>query len=447
MQLHPEDPRLTSYLLGELPADEALAVEHAVAADPALGIALKELENVQRLLSNTLAPGSSSLHPLQRENILRAARHADSSGKITRLASQTRSFKSLLIPLAAAAVITIAVFLILKLPVDAPRNAALPTILEDPDKGLPLEVALLPAPGPSDAGSSTSSSSDARPTASSELAKTAEARASALRNDGDLFLRRVAERLSETPTPEEKLLPPLRHRGSVNAADHPSIALPVHAGRGSLAWITRFIREDRKRPPVNAVRLEEILNQFQLRPAGAAAVSLGVTLSTETIACPWKPSASLLIVSFRGHNEAAREVSAAFRANQSTVRRYRLLGFSTVDGLHPGPLPTRLPAKSIVSLVIEIEPSTPTGELGNIEWFVAGQSAAPVQLTRQGDTEPSDDARFAALVCTYAQWLSADPASLIDTELLAALARECAAEGLPADRVDFLNLIDQSLNL
>ena len=45
MKLHPEDPRLTAYLLGELPADEATAVEHAIAADPALQLAIKDYED------------------------------------------------------------------------------------------------------------------------------------------------------------------------------------------------------------------------------------------------------------------------------------------------------------------------------------------------------------------------------------------------------------------
>jgi hypothetical protein len=445
MQLHPEDPRLTAFLLGELPADEAAAVEHAVAADPALGLAVRDLENIRNLLANTLAPGNASLHAEQRENILRTARHKDGSGKIIPLASQRRSFKSLLIPLSAAAIITLAVFLILRLPVGEPRTVALPEDLESSSSSVPIEVALLPAPGPPDGFSRASFPSDPRPTASSDLAKSAHARAAGLRNDGDLFLRKVADRLAETPVPEEAMLPPLRPRSTMNPADHPSLALPIHVGSASLPWITRSIRVDKKLPPVNAVRLEEILNHFQFRPTGPAAVSQGVTLSTETLSCPWKPSAILLVVSFRSHNELAREVSAAFRANPNAVHRYRLLGFSPVSGVSPAALPSRLPAKEITTLVIEIEPSGSAADLGTIEWFAAGQSAAPVAITRPGDAEPSDDARFATLVCTFAQWLAHDPNAPIDTALLSALARECAAEGLSADRVDFLNLIDQSL--
>jgi hypothetical protein len=444
MQLHPEDPRLTAFLLGELPADEAAAIERAVAADPALALSLKELENIQRILSNTLAPDTACLLPRQRDAILRAARHADEGGKIVPLPSQRRSAKSILIPLAAAALITLAVFLILRLPAGSPQSANKPPTNPETPEVLPLEIALLPAPGPVDSGSAPS---DARPTAASDLAKSAAAHSTALREDSEAFLSKVADRLAKNPLPDAKSLPPLRPRSPVNAAEYPLLALPVLAGRSSLGWVAQSIREQHKRPPAAAVRLEEMLNHFTLRPAGAASLAQGVTLSTETLACPWKPSSTLLLVSFRGHKDTAREVTASFRADPAATRRYRLLGYSSVVGVPASPLPTRLPAQGITTLVIEIEPTGTSSKLGSIEWAIAGQAAPPVILSRQADTEPSDDARFAALVCTYALWLTGDSSGLIDTDLVSALARECAAEGLVTERVDFLNLIDQSLNL
>lgn len=443
MKLTPDDPRLSAYLLGELSAEEATAVERAVAADPALGITLQELENVQLLLTNTLAPGSAALLPRQRETILRSARHADQIGKITTLVPRRTP---LIIPLAAAAVMTLAVFLLIRLPSDSPDTASKPPPADaDRSDTLPLQIALLPAPGPPDASRKTTS--ETRPTASSDLTRAAEARTSAMDKEGDLFLRKVAERLATIPLPAANELPSLRRRDSVDAVANPTLPLPVHAGRASLGWITRSILVDRKLPPANAVRTEEILNHFALRPAGAAGLSQGVTLSTESISCPWKPSATLLLVSFRGANDTAREVTASFHANPARARSYRLLGFAPVSGLQPGPLPTRLPAKTITSLVIEIEPATASGDLGVIEWSVNGRTAAPLTVARHGAAEPSDDARFAALICTYSQWLVRESSGMIDTDLLAALARESAADTLPAERVDFLNLIDRSLGL
>jgi hypothetical protein len=444
MKLTPDDPRLSAYLLGELPADEAAAVERAVAADPALGIAMRDLEFAQLLLTDTLSPGSTTLLPRQRENILRAARHADSGGKIASMASLRKPAKSLLIPLAAAALIALAVLLLTRLPSGTPQRADNPPPPADSSE-LPLQVALLPAPWPADA--SKSGASDARPTASSDLAEAAESRSAALNDNGDLFLRKIAERLTSAPVPTAAELPPLRPRGSVSPAENPALPLPIHAGRASLGWITRSILQDQKRPPASAVRTEEILNHFFLRPVGAAAVSHGVTLSTESISCPWKPSATLLLVSFRGAADTAREVTATFRTDPEKTLGYRLLGFAPVEGLDPGSLPTRLPASAGSSLVIEIEPAAATGDLGRIEWSVDGEKAAPISISRHGDAEPSEDARFAALVCTYAQWLSGESSGMIDADLLAALARETASETITADRMDFLHLIDRSLGL
>lgn len=442
--IQPEDPRLSAFLLGELPADEAAAIERAIAADPALALSVKELESIQRLLSNTLAPDTACLLPRQREAILRAARHADAGEKIVPLPSQRRSTKSVLVPLAAAALITLAVFLVLRLPASPPPTAQNPPAPKESAAPLPLEVALLPAPGPEDHGSN---GSDARPTATSDLQKSISTQSAALRENSDDFLHKVAERLAETPIPDEQALPRLQPRAPVLAADQPLLPLPIHVGRASLGWISHSIRASHKRPPAAAVRLEEMLNHFTLRPTGATAISQGVTLSTEIMSCPWKPSSSLLLVSFRGHKEAARDVKANFCANPEAIRRYRLLGFAPIPGISSGPLPARLPAQSLITLAIELEPTGTSNQFGTIEWLISGKVSPPLDLSRKADSEPSDDARFAALVCTYALWLSGEASGLIDTDLLSALARECAAEGMGTDRVDFLNLIDESLNL
>ena len=65
MKLEPNDPRLSTWVLGELPADEAEEVARAVNADPALQAAAAELRAVGEFLSGTLA--ASSLRPDQRE--------------------------------------------------------------------------------------------------------------------------------------------------------------------------------------------------------------------------------------------------------------------------------------------------------------------------------------------------------------------------------------------
>lgn len=420
MHLHSEDPRLTAYLLGELPAEEAAAVECAVAADPVLQDALRELETARCFLTESLPSETSTLSAVQRDAILHAAR----SGNIAPLNIRRNPRKRWLPVLAAAAALALvaAVFPWKKSPKNQRAETPAPTL---ETSTLRPEPKALPAPGPVDDGALTAIPSSAV--------------------DSDF--------------------PALRARGHIAAAGSPTLELPLQSGSSSLDWIRQSILTERKLPDPHAVRFEEILNRFQIRPAGITVVarqpatqwhpdnrsdgatSHAATISAETLACPWKPSSSLVLISIRGNPMTDCELKAVFHADTTNVRRYRLLGFSPVAGSEPAPLPTLLPAKSAISLVIEIEPSTVAGDLGAIEWSANGRNAAPVPLARHGDAEPSNDARFAALVCTYAQWLARDSGGTIDTDLLAALAREIAADDLPADRMDFLTLIDRSLGL
>ena len=55
MKITPDDPRLTDYVLGELSAEDAVAVDRAAAADPAIRLSLNELERTMSWLGETLA--------------------------------------------------------------------------------------------------------------------------------------------------------------------------------------------------------------------------------------------------------------------------------------------------------------------------------------------------------------------------------------------------------
>jgi hypothetical protein len=447
MKLHPEDPRLTAYLLGELPAGEAAAVERAAAADPAVRLALRELERVQLVLTDTLSGTGPALLPRQCENVRRAAREADREGKVVPLASHRRSWKPWLVPLGAAAGIALLITALTRIPAgpDSPHaSRQTPASERAPWDEVPLEVALLPAPGPAHAKPADAPA----PVASAALAGRIAARDLALERGGDAFLQKVNERLRTIALPSPSQLPDLEPRTMLSAADHPSLDLPIHAGRASLGWISHSIRSERTLPPRNAVRLEEILNAFPLRPAGAAAVSGGATLSVEAIPCPWKPSASLVLISFRGAADASLDVSATFTTDPNAVRRYRLLGFSQPAGASaPAKLPRRLPSGAVTSVVLEIEPIGTATALGKIGWTVGGNPAPSVPVNRQPDAEPSNDARFAALLCAFSQWLAGDGAGVIDASLVGALAREVDAPDLPPTRLELLGLVHQALQL
>ena len=400
MQLQPEDPLLTAYVLGELGPEDSAAVELAVAADPALHAKVSEMKDIRRLLTEKLVLPTDKLLPRQRENIRRSARKADSAAKLI-------SFGSLpawLLPAAAAAMLAMAIFTLLRMS----ANQQPPATAKPP---VPPEITQDPT-------------------------------------------------LTAPPAPT----PPVWFLQD-NAVGSPALDLPVTAAKSNYATISKSIHQDRQLPPPHNVRLEEILNHFPLRLHGVTAIardsantwhpderannapSAIATLSTEMIPCPWKPSATLLLISIRGNDQKDSDLKITFHPDSVNAFRYRLLGFRPIEGQTPGSLPSRLPANSVTTLALLIEPSTPAGNLGSLEWSADGKSAPTVALVRKNDAEPSDDARFAALVCTYAEWLAGGQDSVIDAEIVAALAREIASTTLAADRADFLNLIDRSLHL
>lgn len=460
MKLHPEDPRLTAYILGELPQEDAAAVEQAAQKDSAIQTSLDELQELSGFLAGAFAPPQPyRLRPAQRQSVIHTARNPGSTDNVIKINDHRKSWKPWIASLAAAALLIFALFLFSKAPIFSPTvtpvakyqgseksgSAAAPG--NEEWRTLPNKIALLPAPGPTDASRVARGPAGGTPATASTLEKAAAARDEALAKSGGTYFQKITASFKGKPLPPASELPALTRRGSVVASITPQLQLPVQAGSASMDWVAHSIREDRKLPPTDAVRVEEILNRFPLQPAGTASLSQGVTLSTETLPCPWKPSASLLIVALRGAADGDREIQATFKADPANVARYRLLGFAPVSGIPEGSLPTHLPAKALTLVAIEIEPNLTATQFGTVEWSVNRQPAPPIPLTRHADAEPSDDARFASLLCAYAQWLAGEQAGIIDDQILAALAREMAADNLPADRFDLLNLIDQSLKL
>ena len=116
MKIEQDDPRWIAYVLGELSAKEAKQFDHAIAGDPALKLALKEIERSQADLLKFLGTESDTLLPRQRSAIMQAAREASGSGKIFSMKPQRKEFNVWAWPLAAAAVVTATMFIVTMLP-------------------------------------------------------------------------------------------------------------------------------------------------------------------------------------------------------------------------------------------------------------------------------------------------------------------------------------------
>ncbi len=402
MHPHPEDPRITAYVLGELSPEDIAAVERAAAEDPSIREKIREAEEIQRFLKERLTTPTAQLLPRQRENIRRAARE----GNIAAFSWKSR--QPWVIATAAAAVLALATFILLR-----------------PPSPPPVQIA-----GP------------ASPTPTAVPPETPAA--------------------TVVPPPPS---PTIARNVTIPAGDALTLELPILPGKPDITAITRSIVEDGKLPPHDTVHLAEILSSFPLRLDGTAAIARGgsapwhpdnrdsgisahvATLSTETIACPWKPSATLLLISVRSNGQQDCDVKIAFRPDPENVARYRLLGFPPPAGGSAGSIPTRLPAGSYTTLAIEIESTKPGTPLGSLDWSADDKPAPSIPLQHKSAAEPSDDARFATLVCTWSQWLAGEQSGSIDREIISALVRENTSATLPADRAEFLKLIEKSLQL
>lgn len=404
MKLYPEDPRISAYVLGELDAEEAAAVEGAAAADPSLQRLIEETAAMQSLLAKRLSVSKASLHPEQRDTIRNAARTPLAPGSRSSIATLCDFLKPWLIPAAAVIVLTVTTLIMFQMP----------------DDEVSPQVRNAPLPEPA---------------------------------------------VAVAPQPVKQAPPWSPHRVAVKASDFPVLQLPIQAATGNLEIVRKSVDGEKKLPAIRDVKLEEILNSFQFRLSGTTAIARGpasnwhpdnrdggvtshvATLSTEIIASPWKPSAVLLLISLRGNAQNDCEAKLVFRPNPATVLRYRLLGSNSEAAGPISEITSRLPAKTATTLAVEIEPSSADRDLGSLEWSANQTNAPLISLVRNDEAEPSVDACFAALVCTYAQWLAGEQVGLIDAEIVAALAREVSSAKLTADRVEFLALIDRSLRL
>jgi hypothetical protein len=110
MKCQYDEEKLTSYVLGELPAAEVAEIEYAVAADAALRLAVEEMEKFQVDLSQMVGGVSDKLLPRHKAAIMREAREVARGGKVIPLASRKRAKVVYFWPFAAAAVVGMGIF-------------------------------------------------------------------------------------------------------------------------------------------------------------------------------------------------------------------------------------------------------------------------------------------------------------------------------------------------
>ena len=415
MKLTPEDPRLSAYLLGELPPAEAAAVERAISADPALRLSFGDLKKVASFLEGSLSSTPPGLRPAQREAILKAGRHADSEGKVVEFASAKRGARPWLATFGAAAAVVLAVTVASKVAGPGKRVAGADEVA--------TEISLLPLPGPRGEGGSTTAGGG-------ETGRVDASQAKQLQDNPAAFLETVSRQLSHNPLPDPDRLPALKPLPPLASALE--IDLPVLVGHASYGWVRGWIRDRAALPPRQAVRIEELVNTFPLPVEPLEIVASRI----ETAACPWNPETVLVAATLHGPKGKETPTTWSFEAAEGT--RLRMLASA---GSSTAKLPDRLPGGRTTTVLLEVEPAAGSERLGVLKLDAAGDFSGHVVSSPAGAVSPA--MRQLGLVAAFGIWLRGEG---IDSATLERILRESGSDEDPG-RADTRRLVRQALDV
>lgn len=406
MKITPEDPRLSAYLLGELDAAEALEIERAAAADPALRLALKELERTASCLGDLLgAELPQKLHEPQRRAILRALAESEAAPVVVNLPSRRISLRPLLTGVAAAAVVAIAAVLTGRF--DRAGGGG----------GMSDEIALLPMPGPEVVAGPTRVASGGETPRPAQVEQLAKAPGS--------YFGEAARRFERGPLPAATAL-----TGTADAAgfsQSPEMRIPVVLGTGSAVWVRRWIREQSSLPPRDAVRVEEMVNSIRV-PTRTWNDGLGIGI--EETPCPWNPQGRLIAVSTRAVGD---QMGLEIRWQSGAARR--VLG--SFGQRSDAGLPTVLPAGRGNLVLLELEDAA--ADPGSL---VIRQAGREESISLSAMVRPAGDfTRQAVAIATFGRWLRGE--SGVD----AAMVQSTAMASGDAVWLDTRRLIDEALEI
>jgi Uncharacterized protein YfbK, C-terminal/von Willebrand factor len=156
----------------------------------------------------------------------------------------------------------------------------------------------------------------------------------------------------------------------VTVASAPVAHMPMRVGTASYPNV-RWLINKGLLPPVEGVRVEEMVNYFQYdypEPDEARAFAIHV----EVARCPWEPSHRLVRIGVKGRERVAN-VMTEIQFNPQRVASYRLIGYEKsgepVEDVHPDGIENK--SNSVTNLY-EIVPadnggSTATGQILSVK--------------------------------------------------------------------------------
>jgi hypothetical protein len=414
MNLGPDDPRLSAWVLGELPADEAAAIGAAVAADPALQAQAAELRAMSDFLGTTLA--SATLRPDQREAVRRAGRvpAADVITFPSVAKKQPRRVWPLV--LGAAAALAFAAYLNSRSP---DLSSSDPALAGSAVKERAEELAVQPYPGPR----------------ISTLPATAD-QGKPAHSTGPL-LDHMARDLAAKSLPDPTSLPPTIPLPAMRS--DAEIDLPLLVGRASYDWVRGWIREKNELPPKDAVRIEELANAFPLPADEETREFAGLKIACVSIPSPWSGAGRLVGVQIANESRHPRQVQWSFSpAPGARAGGVRVLASTGGSGRQASDLPSGR------RTLVLIELASATDAAGDLVVSSSGRSKRFPAL------ETKDPAlQQAGLVAAFGIWLRGEGIddSRLATILAATEKDSTAGTAAQPEWADSRRLVREALDL
>lgn len=378
-----DTPEFTAWLLGELPADEAAAMERAIAADSALQITAREQQQFFHSLTSMMGGAETTLDARQREKIMNTVR---SEANVIALPAGKPQKKQPWgwITLATAALAVMGVWI----GYQNPRKPATGTLaLEEVTR----EIALLPSTAPA-----FPSEADQTPAATAVGGnnKALTRRDELLMQHPSEFLRVAAKRIASEPLPSPAELSALQERGFMEQAKHPQAALPLHVGTASWHWIKRSITEQQQLPHASLVRSEEIINSFGFT-TGQVLESKDCVLHAQGFA--HQGNRARIILHLSNKSQSSAPVTWNYEAPSGC--RYRLIGFAAPAASAKSP--AVLPAGGRITVMLELESDSSLEEMGTIHLHASdGKKQLPISMSFAGQ-----DAAFFSTLADFSSWL------------------------------------------
>lgn len=335
-RIHPEDPRITAHALGELSRTERAEIERAALLNPAVQEALDEASRLAGLLGNALGDRRFDLGDARREAIRRAGRHPGVH-ELPSARPLHRWGRPLAVISAAAALVVGGLLVLQEIPVRMIDGGNM-EIVETEEEAM-MQILLAPVElsrvvrGPQAVPAAPVRPAEGEDAA--DITKDPEfvAMTRLLHEDPDAYFRNVREAATLAAMRDLARLPELKDNDFVSTRDTARTRVPIVSGGASHALVERFVRGEERLPPLNAVRIEELVNHVVYRDDGDAQVR-GVRLGAELVRCPWDKGRLLLGVLLRNDSNELLPLSSMLQleVKPDVIRSYRLVGYADAQG-------------------------------------------------------------------------------------------------------------------